>query len=158
MHIFARQSIRTSGKSTHVLKVANFMINLKDTKLLSFCACFKVVNRAWTDWKLKRHYTYHGKNQWDRQVVHYGINFAYLFRLLVGISSFCLLLSFYVHILCSLQSFKFFSRVVTYRIVPWVTRNWIDMISATACLNIELDYGYGLTDKLPAKAPAKELR
>ena len=54
-------------------------------------------------------------------------------------------------ILCSLQFSKSFSRVVTYRIVPWVTRNWVDMISATACLNIELDYGYGLTDKLPAK-------
>ena len=65
-------------------------------------------------------------------------------------------------ILCFLQFSKFFfpglARVVTYGIVPFVTRNWIDMISAVACLNIELDYGYGLTDKLPAKVPAKELR
>ena len=36
MHIFTRQSIRNWGKSTHVLKVANFMTNLKNTKLLSF--------------------------------------------------------------------------------------------------------------------------
>ena len=33
---FTRQSIRTAGKTAHVLKVANFMINLKNTKLLSF--------------------------------------------------------------------------------------------------------------------------
>ena len=33
---FTRQSIRTAGKIAHVLKVGNFMINLKNTKLLSF--------------------------------------------------------------------------------------------------------------------------
>ena len=38
---FTRQSIRTAGKTAHVLKVANFMINLKNTKLLSFLYMFR---------------------------------------------------------------------------------------------------------------------
>ena len=38
---FTRQSIRTAGKTAHVLKVANFMINLKNTKLLSFLHMFR---------------------------------------------------------------------------------------------------------------------
>ena len=86
------------------------------------------------------------KKQWNSQVVHYGINFAYLFLLFVGISFFVFCCP---SILCSLQLSKFFPRVVTYEIVPQVTHNWIDMISAIACLNMKLDYG--LTDKLPAK-------
>ena len=89
--------------------------------------------------------------------MHYGISFVYLFLLFVGISSFCLLLSFHLELLAIFQVFfPGLARVVTYGIVPFVTRNLIDMISAIACLNIELDYG--LTDKLPAKVPAKELR
>ena len=43
---FTRQSIRTAGKTAHVYKVANFMINLKNTKPLSFYTCFEVGNRA----------------------------------------------------------------------------------------------------------------
>ena len=38
---FTRQSIRTVGKTVHVLKVTNFMINLKNTKLLSFLYMFR---------------------------------------------------------------------------------------------------------------------
>ena len=38
---FTRQSIRTSDKSTHVSKVANFMIKLKNTKLMSFLCMFQ---------------------------------------------------------------------------------------------------------------------
>ena len=38
---FTRQSIQTAGKTAHVLKVANFMINLKNTKLLSFLYMFR---------------------------------------------------------------------------------------------------------------------
>ena len=34
-------SIQTAGKTAHVLKVANFMINLKNTKLLSFLYMFR---------------------------------------------------------------------------------------------------------------------
>ena len=41
MRTFTQQSIPNTGKSTHDLKVANFMINLKNTKLLSFLCMFR---------------------------------------------------------------------------------------------------------------------
>ena len=41
-----RVKLRPANLSGHVLKVANCMINLKNTKLLSFLYMFEVVNWA----------------------------------------------------------------------------------------------------------------
>ena len=106
---FTCRFIWTAGKKTHVLKVTNFMNNLKNTELLTFAYMFRSFRPGFMTVSTEN---YRGmahiiKKQWNRQVVYHDINFANLFLLFVGISSFCLLLSFF---LVHLAVFHIFSQ------------------------------------------------
>ena len=99
---FTCRFIRTAGKKTHVLKVTNFMNNLKNTELLTFSYMFRSFRSGFITVSTGN---YRGmahimKKKTVKQTSRVqDINFAYLFLLFAGISSFCLLLSFFfVHL------------------------------------------------------------
>ena len=108
---FTCRFIQTTGKKTHVLKVTSYMNNLKNTELLTFLYMFRsfrpgFITVSTENYRNMAHIM--ETNQGNRQIVHYDINFAYLFLLFLGISPFCLLLSFFI---VHLAVFRIFSQV-----------------------------------------------
>ena len=53
MRFFTCRFIRTAGKKTHVLKVTNFMNNLKNTELLTFLYMFRSFRQGFITYQLK---------------------------------------------------------------------------------------------------------